>query len=127
MKVIKGIVHQPYEVRGSSVFYAFSYYFDRAVEAGLIGAWAQASEPPFISIIFHADYHVFAQSKYSDCIFVFFSADGSRGGMVEVRDFKKKAKEGTSHTPSSLGLDKLASETVNLASYIYSNHRNSVP
>uniref|UniRef100_A0A3Q0RKI5 nucleoside diphosphate phosphatase n=1 Tax=Amphilophus citrinellus TaxID=61819 RepID=A0A3Q0RKI5_AMPCI len=55
MKVIKGIVHQPYEVRGSSVFYAFSYYFDKAVESGLI--------------------------------------DGSRGGTVEVRDFKKRAKE----------------------------------
>ncbi|KAL6105705.1 entpd5 [Pungitius sinensis] len=55
MKVIKGIVHQPYEVKGSSVFYAFSYYFDRAVDSGLI--------------------------------------DGSRGGSVEVRDFKKRAKE----------------------------------
>ncbi|KAJ4939983.1 hypothetical protein JOQ06_029415 [Pogonophryne albipinna] len=55
LKVIKGIVHQPYEVKGSSVFYAFSYYFDRAVESGLI--------------------------------------DGSRGGAVEVRDFKKRAKE----------------------------------
>ncbi|KAM3595054.1 uncharacterized protein V6R79_017695 [Siganus canaliculatus] len=55
MKVIKGIVHQPYEVKGSSVFYAFSYYFDRAVESGLI--------------------------------------DGSRGGALEVRDFKKRAKE----------------------------------
>lgn len=38
MKVIKGIVHQPFEVKGSSVFYAFSYYYDRAVESGLIGA-----------------------------------------------------------------------------------------
>uniref|UniRef100_A0A7N8XV00 nucleoside diphosphate phosphatase n=1 Tax=Mastacembelus armatus TaxID=205130 RepID=A0A7N8XV00_9TELE len=55
MKVIKGIVHQPYEVKGSSIFYAFSYYFDRAVDSGLI--------------------------------------DGSRGGAVEVRDFKKRAKE----------------------------------
>uniref|UniRef100_A0A672FR31 nucleoside diphosphate phosphatase n=1 Tax=Salarias fasciatus TaxID=181472 RepID=A0A672FR31_SALFA len=55
MRVIKGIVHQPYEVKGSSVFYAFSYYFDRAVESGLI--------------------------------------DGSRGGSIEVRDFKKRAKE----------------------------------
>ncbi|KAI3367756.1 hypothetical protein L3Q82_026594, partial [Scortum barcoo] len=55
MKVIKGIVHQPYEVKGSSVFYAFSYYYDRAVESGLI--------------------------------------DGSRGGALEVRDFKKRAKE----------------------------------
>uniref|UniRef100_A0A4W5MWG2 nucleoside diphosphate phosphatase n=1 Tax=Hucho hucho TaxID=62062 RepID=A0A4W5MWG2_9TELE len=55
MRVVKGIVHQPFEVKGSSIFYAFSYYFDRAVESGLI--------------------------------------DGSRGGMVEVRDFKKRAKE----------------------------------
>ncbi|XP_049596070.1 ectonucleoside triphosphate diphosphohydrolase 5 [Syngnathus scovelli] len=55
MRVIKGIVHQPYEVKGSSVFYAFSYYYDRAVESGLI--------------------------------------DGSRGGAIEVRDFKKRAKE----------------------------------
>ncbi|XP_062393357.1 ectonucleoside triphosphate diphosphohydrolase 5-like [Sardina pilchardus] len=55
MRVVKGIVHQPYEVKGSSIFYAFSYYYDRAVESGLI--------------------------------------DGSRGGVVEVRDFKKKAKE----------------------------------
>ncbi|XP_062253307.1 ectonucleoside triphosphate diphosphohydrolase 5 [Platichthys flesus] len=55
MKVIKGVVHQPYEVKGSSVFYAFSYYFDRAVESGLI--------------------------------------DASRGGSLEVRDFKKRAKE----------------------------------
>ncbi|KAG7466411.1 hypothetical protein MATL_G00164590 [Megalops atlanticus] len=55
MRVIKGIVHQPYEVKGSSIFYAFSYYFDRAVESGLI--------------------------------------DGTRGGIVEVRDFKKRAKE----------------------------------
>ncbi|XP_006786173.1 ectonucleoside triphosphate diphosphohydrolase 5 [Neolamprologus brichardi] len=55
MKVIKGIIHQPYEVRGNSIFYAFSYYFDSAVQSGLI--------------------------------------DGSRGGTVEVRDFKKRAKE----------------------------------
>uniref|UniRef100_A0A8D3BYJ1 nucleoside diphosphate phosphatase n=1 Tax=Scophthalmus maximus TaxID=52904 RepID=A0A8D3BYJ1_SCOMX len=55
MKVIKGIVLQPYEVKGSSIFYAFSYYFDRAVESGLI--------------------------------------DASRGGAIEVRDFKKRAKE----------------------------------
>uniref|UniRef100_A0A8C1NLB9 nucleoside diphosphate phosphatase n=1 Tax=Cyprinus carpio TaxID=7962 RepID=A0A8C1NLB9_CYPCA len=55
MQVVKGIVHQPFEVKGSSIFYAFSYYYDRAVESGLI--------------------------------------DGSRGGTVEVRDFKKRAKE----------------------------------
>ncbi|KAM9553853.1 ectonucleoside triphosphate diphosphohydrolase 5-like isoform 3-T3 [Salvelinus alpinus] len=36
LKVVKGIVHQPYELKDTSVFYAFSYYFDRAVDAGLI-------------------------------------------------------------------------------------------
>uniref|UniRef100_A0A665WZU0 nucleoside diphosphate phosphatase n=1 Tax=Echeneis naucrates TaxID=173247 RepID=A0A665WZU0_ECHNA len=51
MKVIKGIVHQPYEVKGSSIFYAFSYYFDRAVESGLIGEWAPTKESPFLQII----------------------------------------------------------------------------
>ncbi|KAI1897884.1 hypothetical protein AGOR_G00087850 [Albula goreensis] len=55
LKVVKGIVHQPLELKGGSIFYAFSYYFDRAVDAGLI--------------------------------------DGSEGGAVEVRDFKKRAKE----------------------------------
>ncbi|XP_038818576.1 ectonucleoside triphosphate diphosphohydrolase 5-like [Salvelinus namaycush] len=55
LKVVKGIVHQPYELKDTSVFYAFSYYFDRAVDAGLI--------------------------------------DGTQGGMLEVRDFKKGAKE----------------------------------
>ncbi|XP_041950712.1 ectonucleoside triphosphate diphosphohydrolase 5-like [Alosa sapidissima] len=34
--VVKGIVHQPYGLKDSSVFYAFSYYFDIAVAAGLI-------------------------------------------------------------------------------------------
>lgn len=58
MKVIKGIVHQPYEVKGSSVFYAFSYYFDRAVESGLIGEWAQTKESPSSAIIFHANDHL---------------------------------------------------------------------
>lgn len=37
MRVVKGIIHQPYEVKGNSIFYAFSYYYDRAVESGLIG------------------------------------------------------------------------------------------
>lgn len=37
LKVVKGIVHQPYELKNTSVLYAFSYYFDRAVDAGLIG------------------------------------------------------------------------------------------
>lgn len=39
LQVVKGIVHQPFEVKGSSIFYAFSYYYDRAVESGLIGEW----------------------------------------------------------------------------------------
>ncbi|XP_034755816.1 ectonucleoside triphosphate diphosphohydrolase 5-like [Etheostoma cragini] len=55
LTVVKGIIHQPYELEDSNVFYAFSYYFDRAVDAGLI--------------------------------------DGVQGGMLEVRDFKKRAKE----------------------------------
>uniref|UniRef100_A0A7N8YM18 nucleoside diphosphate phosphatase n=1 Tax=Mastacembelus armatus TaxID=205130 RepID=A0A7N8YM18_9TELE len=55
LKVVKGTIHQPYELEDSNVFYAFSYYFDRAVDAGLI--------------------------------------DGVQGGMLEVRDFKKRAKE----------------------------------
>lgn len=55
LKVVKGIIHQLYEVEDGNVFYAFSYYFDRAVDAGLI--------------------------------------DGVQGGMLEVRDFKKRAKE----------------------------------
>ncbi|XP_069572255.1 ectonucleoside triphosphate diphosphohydrolase 5 [Brachyistius frenatus] len=55
LKVVKGIIHQPYELADSNVFYAFSYYFDRAVDAGLI--------------------------------------NGVQGGTLEVRDFKKRAKE----------------------------------
>ncbi|XP_030628843.1 ectonucleoside triphosphate diphosphohydrolase 5 [Chanos chanos] len=54
-KVVKGIIHQPYELRDTGLFYAFSYYFDRAVDAGLI--------------------------------------DGTQGGTVLVRDFRKRAKE----------------------------------
>ncbi|GLD59667.1 ectonucleoside triphosphate diphosphohydrolase 5-like isoform X1 [Lates japonicus] len=36
LKVVKGIIHQPYELEDSNVFYAFSYYYDRAVDSGLI-------------------------------------------------------------------------------------------
>ena len=36
LKVVKGKLHQPDEIRGSS-FYAFSYYYDRAVDTNLIG------------------------------------------------------------------------------------------
>ncbi|CAN9507699.1 unnamed protein product [Ophioblennius macclurei] len=55
LQVVKGIIHQPYELEDNNVFYAFSYYFDRAVDSGLI--------------------------------------DGVQGGTLEVRDFKKRAKE----------------------------------
>uniref|UniRef100_A0A1A7XE12 nucleoside diphosphate phosphatase n=1 Tax=Iconisemion striatum TaxID=60296 RepID=A0A1A7XE12_9TELE len=55
LKVVKGIIHQPYKLEDSNVFFAFSYYFDRAVDVGLI--------------------------------------DGAQGGMLQVRDFKKRAKE----------------------------------
>ncbi|XP_061785114.1 ectonucleoside triphosphate diphosphohydrolase 5-like isoform X2 [Nerophis lumbriciformis] len=37
LKTVKGIIHQPQRLRDSSThFYAFSYYFDRALDAGLI-------------------------------------------------------------------------------------------
>lgn len=58
MRVIKGKVHQPYEVKGSSIFYAFSYYFDRAVESGLIGEWVHTEESPSSAIIFQEHYHL---------------------------------------------------------------------
>lgn len=35
--MVKGIIHQPFELEDGNVFYAFSYYYDRAVDAGLIG------------------------------------------------------------------------------------------
>uniref|UniRef100_A0A8C3BVF9 nucleoside diphosphate phosphatase n=1 Tax=Cairina moschata TaxID=8855 RepID=A0A8C3BVF9_CAIMO len=54
LKVVKGKLHQPDEIRGSS-FYAFSYYYDRAVDTNLI--------------------------------------DYEQGGVLEVRDFERKAKE----------------------------------
>lgn len=37
LKVVKDIIQQPNELENSSVFYAFSYYFDHAVQAGLVG------------------------------------------------------------------------------------------
>ena len=43
MRVIKGNFHQPLEVKGSSIFYAFSYYYDRAVESGLIGEFTHTA------------------------------------------------------------------------------------
>ncbi|NXY15452.1 ENTP5 diphosphohydrolase, partial [Atrichornis clamosus] len=54
LKVVKGKLHQPDEIRGSS-FYAFSYYYDRAADTKLI--------------------------------------DYEQGGVLEVRDFERKAKE----------------------------------
>ncbi|NXL65241.1 ENTP5 diphosphohydrolase, partial [Chordeiles acutipennis] len=54
LKVVKGKLHQPAEIRGSS-FYAFSYYYDRAVDTNLI--------------------------------------DYEQGGVLQVKDFERKAKE----------------------------------
>ncbi|KAJ6661304.1 hypothetical protein lerEdw1_015441 [Lerista edwardsae] len=54
LKVVQGKLHQPDEIRRSS-FYAFSYYYDRAVDTDLI--------------------------------------DYEKGGVLEVRDFERKAKE----------------------------------
>ncbi|XP_054617910.1 ectonucleoside triphosphate diphosphohydrolase 5 isoform X2 [Dunckerocampus dactyliophorus] len=37
LKTVKGIIHQPQQLRDTThLFYAFSYYFDRALDAGLI-------------------------------------------------------------------------------------------
>lgn len=36
LKVVKGIIREPDEMEDSWI-YAFSYYFDHAVEAGLVG------------------------------------------------------------------------------------------
>lgn len=71
MRVIKGIVHQPYEVKGNSIFYAFSYYFDRAVETGLIGERAHAKSPPR-AIISRDNYHLMQPSCYSNYTLPFF-------------------------------------------------------
>lgn len=90
MKVIKGIVHQPYEVKGNSIFYAFSYYFDRAVETGLIGESLSGT------IISHDHYHLMHKVGIQITCCFFFRID-DRGGVLEVRDFKKRAKEGRSH------------------------------
>ncbi|XP_075783009.1 nucleoside diphosphate phosphatase ENTPD5 isoform X2 [Pelodiscus sinensis] len=54
LKVVQGKLHQPDEIRRNS-FYAFSYYYDRAVDTNLI--------------------------------------DYEKGGVLEVRDFERKAKE----------------------------------
>uniref|UniRef100_A0A8B9HK31 nucleoside diphosphate phosphatase n=1 Tax=Astyanax mexicanus TaxID=7994 RepID=A0A8B9HK31_ASTMX len=54
-KIVKGIIQQPNELKDGAVFFAFSYFFDHAVEADLI--------------------------------------DENRGGAVQTRDFRKRAKE----------------------------------
>ncbi|XP_067389682.1 nucleoside diphosphate phosphatase ENTPD5 isoform X2 [Emydura macquarii macquarii] len=54
LKVVQGKLHQPDEIRRSS-FYAFSYYYDRAVDTDLI--------------------------------------EYEKGGVLEVKDFERKAKE----------------------------------
>ncbi|XP_042301539.1 ectonucleoside triphosphate diphosphohydrolase 5 isoform X2 [Sceloporus undulatus] len=55
LKVVQGKLHQPQEIRRSS-FYAFSYYYDRAVDIDLI--------------------------------------EYEKGGVLQVKDFERKAKEG---------------------------------
>lgn len=104
MKVIKGIVHQPYEVKGNSIFYAFSYYFDRAVETGLIGEWAHAKSPSS-TIIPRDNYHLMHQAGIQITCCFFFCID-ERGGVLEVRDFKKRAKEGRSRFPQTCTLQQ---------------------
>nr|XP_056707214.1 nucleoside diphosphate phosphatase ENTPD5 isoform X2 [Euleptes europaea] len=54
LKVVQGKLHQPDEIRRNS-FYAFSYFYDRAVDTDLI--------------------------------------DYEKGGILEVQDFQRKAKE----------------------------------
>ncbi|XP_060773767.1 ectonucleoside triphosphate diphosphohydrolase 5 [Neoarius graeffei] len=54
LKVVKGVIQEPEDMEDSWI-YAFSYYFDHAVEAGLV--------------------------------------DEARGGAVQVRDFRRRAKE----------------------------------
>uniref|UniRef100_A0AAV2KD19 nucleoside diphosphate phosphatase n=1 Tax=Knipowitschia caucasica TaxID=637954 RepID=A0AAV2KD19_KNICA len=61
-KVVTGTIHQPHQLDHTTIFYAFSYYYDRAVDAGLI--------------------------------------DGEQG-QLEVRDFKKRAKEICNKTSQS--------------------------
>lgn len=61
--MVKGVIHQPLELQDNNLFYAFSYYYDRAVDAGLI--------------------------------------DGEQGGRLQVRDFKKRAKEICNKTTKS--------------------------
>ncbi|XP_053119998.1 nucleoside diphosphate phosphatase ENTPD5 isoform X2 [Hemicordylus capensis] len=54
LKVVRGKLHQPDEIQ-KSYFYAFSYYYDRAVDTNLI--------------------------------------DYEKGGVLQVRDFERKARE----------------------------------
>lgn len=44
LRVVQGKLHQPEEIRGSS-FYAFSYYYDRAVDTDLIGEFMPKVRP----------------------------------------------------------------------------------
>lgn len=46
--MVKGVIHQPLGLKGDSVFYAFSYYYDRAVDAGLIGEETLSHSAAFI-------------------------------------------------------------------------------
>lgn len=78
-----------------------------------------SGQSPSSTIIFHANDHLFHKIGIQIACLLCFCTDASRGGAVEVRDFKKRAKEGKRYILSSLGLDKLVYETINLTSYIY--------
>lgn len=45
LKVVNGIIHQPFELEDNTGFYAFSYYYDEAVDAGLIGWYTHTQTP----------------------------------------------------------------------------------
>lgn len=91
MQVVKGIVHQPFEVKGSSIFYAFSYYYDRAVDSGLIGKYVYIRDK---GQCYGISTNYSSLKVMLNKLYCLNHLDGSRGGTVEVRDFKKRAKEG---------------------------------
>ena len=128
MKVIKGIVHQPYEVKGSSVFYAFSYYFDRAVESGLIGEWAQTEMLLYLPVPLSFQLIIIfcTKSVFKLHVCLFFPAQKA----VEVVHLKsgilrREPKKVRVTMMSSLGRDELVYETNNLTSYIYQSSNRS--
>lgn len=69
------------------------------------------------AIIFHNDCHLLHKVGIEiACLFAFFPCtDGTRGGALEVRDFKKRAKEGMRSTLSCLWTDELVYNITDLA------------